>query len=37
MIISTKAVVDPGLKADAKTDREFFNYAKYTDFQNIVK
>jgi tetratricopeptide (TPR) repeat protein len=33
----TKAVVDPGLKADAKTDREFFNYANTQDFQNIVK
>jgi tetratricopeptide (TPR) repeat protein/outer membrane protein OmpA-like peptidoglycan-associated protein len=33
----TKAVVDPGLKADAKLDREFFNYSSTPDFQNIVK
>jgi tetratricopeptide (TPR) repeat protein len=33
----TKAVVDPGLKADAKIDREFFNYVNTPDFQNIVK
>ena len=33
----TKAVVDPGLKADAQTDREFFNYANTQDFKNIVK
>jgi tetratricopeptide (TPR) repeat protein len=33
----TKAVVDPGLKADAKNDREFFNYVSTPDFQRIVK
>lgn len=33
----TKAVVDPALKAQAKGDREFFNYANTQDFQNIVK
>jgi tetratricopeptide (TPR) repeat protein len=33
----TKAVVNPGLKADAKGDKEFFNYANTQDFKNIVK
>jgi tetratricopeptide (TPR) repeat protein len=32
-----KAVVDPALKAEAKGDREFFNYANTQDFKNIVK
>jgi tetratricopeptide (TPR) repeat protein/outer membrane protein OmpA-like peptidoglycan-associated protein len=32
-----KAVVDPKLMADAKGDREFFNYANTQDFKNIVK
>jgi hypothetical protein len=32
-----KAVVDPALKAEAKADREFFNYANTQDFINIVK
>lgn len=34
----TKAVAgNPALKAEAKGDREFFNYANTPDFQNIVK
>ncbi len=33
----TKAVVDPSLKAEAKGDREFYNYANTEDFKNIVK
>ena len=32
-----KAVVDPSLKAEAKGDREFYNYANTEDFKNIVK
>jgi tetratricopeptide (TPR) repeat protein len=32
-----KAVVNPALKADAKGDREFYNYANTQDFINIVK
>ncbi len=32
-----KAVVDPALKAEAKGDREFYNYANTQDFINIVK
>ncbi len=32
-----KAVVDPSLKAQAKGDREFYNYANTEDFKNIVK
>jgi tetratricopeptide (TPR) repeat protein len=32
-----KAVVDPALKAEAKADREFYNYANTQDFINIVK
>jgi len=32
-----KAVADPALKAEAKGDREFFNYANTQDFINIVK
>jgi hypothetical protein len=32
-----KAVVDPALKAEAKGDREFYNYANTEDFKNIVK
>jgi tetratricopeptide (TPR) repeat protein len=33
----TKAVVNPDLKAEAKGDREFYNYANTQDFINIVK
>jgi tetratricopeptide (TPR) repeat protein len=33
----TKAVADPALKAEAKLDREFYNYANTQDFKNIVK
>jgi len=32
-----KAVVDPKLKQEAKTDKEFNNYFSSPDFQNIVK
>jgi hypothetical protein len=32
-----KAVADPALKAEAKGDREFYNYANTEDFKNIVK
>jgi tetratricopeptide (TPR) repeat protein len=32
-----KAVVDPKLKEQAKTDKEFNNYFNAPDFQNIVK
>ena len=32
-----KAVVDPKLKEQARTDKEFYNYFNAPDFQNIVK
>jgi tetratricopeptide (TPR) repeat protein len=32
-----KAVVDPKLKEQARTDKEFLNYANSQDFKNIVK
>jgi tetratricopeptide (TPR) repeat protein len=32
-----KAVADPKLKAQARNDREFFNYSNTQDFKNIVK
>ena len=32
-----KACADPKLKADARGDREFYNFAKTPEFQNIVK
>ena len=32
-----KAVADPKLKEQAKTDKEFYNYFNAPDFQNIVK
>ncbi|HTX89148.1 MAG TPA: hypothetical protein VMC08_09175 [Bacteroidales bacterium] len=32
-----KAVADPKLKEQAKTDKEFYNYANTQDFKNIVK
>jgi tetratricopeptide (TPR) repeat protein len=32
-----KAVADPKLKAEAKSDREFYNYSNTQDFKNIVK
>jgi len=32
-----KACADPKLKADAKGDREFYNFANHPEFQNIVK
>jgi tetratricopeptide (TPR) repeat protein len=32
-----KAVADPKLKEQARTDREFYNYANSQDFKNIVK
>jgi Flp pilus assembly protein TadD len=32
-----KAVVDPKLKAEARNDREFYNYSNTQDFKNIVK
>jgi tetratricopeptide (TPR) repeat protein len=33
----TKAVANPALKAEAKGDREFYNYANTEEFKNIVK
>ncbi len=32
-----KAVADPKLKEQARTDKEFYNYASTQDFKNIVK
>jgi hypothetical protein len=32
-----KAVADPKLKEQAKTDKEFNNYCNSPDFMNIVK
>jgi len=32
-----KAVADPKLKQEARTDKEFNNYFNAPDFQNIVK